>query len=121
FAMWVELLSDQGLDWRYPFESSLTGVRLLRHHYWAHPARGRYELLSPRAITLHSVGGPDAGISRADWSRCLRAANRSLQPPDIWTLMRDSRNALRRKAFRRSVLDSATAAELAITMVLREH
>ena len=112
------MLTDQDLDSQHPLRNVVTGTEHLRYDYWAHPVAGHYELLSPRAITIVAMGGGEQAASKESWSRAVRSSNSGERPPDVWLLLRDARNAQRRKLHRRSVLDSATAAELVLSTAI---
>jgi hypothetical protein len=118
FSDWIEVLTEQDLDWQHPLQRAAAGAKILRHDYWAQPVAGRYELLSPKQIKAVTVVSGAPAASRSSWSSAVRGANRQQGPSDAWVLIRDARNALHRKLFRRSVLDAATAAELVLSTAI---
>jgi hypothetical protein len=57
---------------------------------------------------------PILPITHVEWREILRLASEGVEPPEVYVLLRDARRELNQKRFRRSVLDSATAAEVAL-------
>jgi hypothetical protein len=63
---------------------------------------------------------PQTPLVTETWSRILDHANAGREPPNERILLRDSRVQLAENHNRRAVLDAATAAELALTLMLDE-
>ena len=74
--------------------------------------RGRHE------ITLKLGNAP--AITPAQWGRMLARASDDTRPPEAHVFLRDARYAKNIGHFRRSVLDSATAAELGLAKLRDE-
>lgn len=70
--------------------------------------RGRHELI------LNLVGSATK-ITPAQWGRALAKASDGTNPPEAHLFLRDARRELSAERYRRSVLDTATAAEIALT------
>lgn len=70
-------------------------------------------LKGKHAITFDFEGGPLA-IAPREWGRMLARASASERPPEAHVFLRDARHARNIGRHRRSVLDSATAAELSL-------
>lgn len=63
----------------------------------------------------------DIGVDRLDdatLTRCLTLTENATQPPDEWLFIRDARSLVNAKQYRRAVIDSGTAAELAFTAMI---
>lgn len=63
----------------------------------------------------------DVGVDRIDEAtlrRCLGLAASATQPPDEWLFIRDARSLINARQYRRAVIDSGTAAELAFTSLI---
>jgi hypothetical protein len=69
-------------------------------------------------ITLVAFG-KETAASRSILRKSLNAGSIGIAVPDEHLLLRDARGAVRRQHYRRSVLDAATATELALTAALR--
>lgn len=74
--------------------------------------KGRHELV----LSLGSA----PKITPAQWGGALAKASDGAQPPEAHVFIRDARHAKNIGQFRRSVLDSATAAELALAKLRDE-
>ncbi|MFB9904617.1 hypothetical protein [Allokutzneria oryzae] len=77
-------------------------------------------------LPLGSVMGPaielsSAAVSRACWQSVLEKARIGERPPAEHLFLRDARVNLKKMDFRRSVLDSATATELALVGLIKRE
>jgi HEPN domain-containing protein len=69
--------------------------------------KGRHELI------LSFGSAPK--ITPVQWGKILKAASSGVTPPEAHLFLRDARRELGTKRYRRSVLDAATATEIALT------
>ncbi len=63
----------------------------------------------------------DVGVDRIDhatMNRCIQLTGNGTQPPAEWLFIRDARSLINAKQYRRAVIDSGTAAELAFTALI---
>jgi HEPN domain-containing protein len=64
------------------------------------------------------VGEP---LSRAQLAMCMSLTGEQTRPPEAWLMVRDARSLLHSGEYRRAVLDTGTAAELALTATLDKY
>lgn len=108
---WIEVLTHQDLDHRYPrYDAEFKGDGLRRWggNFWL-----TKELPTSRTRTITPV-------SLARWIDILRRASRDEEPPLEHLLLRDARASLARTDYRRAAIDAGTAAELALNLLYRE-
>jgi HEPN domain-containing protein len=72
----------------------------------------------PVSMTITSI--KTLNISPLQWRKILMKASQGVLPPEPYIFLKDARRALNEKRYRRSVLDSATAAEVALTKLRDE-
>lgn len=72
------------------------------------------QLKCRHTITIKLSRGGELQMKPTDWNRILDLTAQQTAPPEAHILLRDSRIELRKKNYRRSVLDAATAAEMAL-------
>lgn len=79
-------------------------------------SRGKiaHQLRCKHTITIKLSRGDELQMKPADWNRILNLTGKQVVPPEAHLLLRDSRIELRKKNYRRSVLDAATASEMAL-------
>jgi hypothetical protein len=115
---WLESLTHVDLGHEHP-EQLVTGRSGVETAWWVAttrmPDERGYALVNP-PMTVRTRDGPHA--RRRDWQRAVREANAGHMPPDSHLLLRDARAALHRRAFRRCVLDAATAVEVVAAPLL---
>jgi hypothetical protein len=115
-ADWIEVIRKTYLERsEFPGERSISlGSELMLWYFdgeRGHP-------LSPGTLMAPGVFIGRKGMDLAELHLALRLAEAQQTPPTEYTYLRDARGLLRGKANRRSVLDSATAAEIALVKLL---
>jgi hypothetical protein len=86
-----------------------------RVYVWVDRRKDDGELLKGRHILTFNFEKPSLGISPWQWGKVLKAASDGANPPEAHLFLRDARRELGAERYRRSVLDAATAAEIALT------
>lgn len=113
----LEVLSRQVLD-----PASIT--RLAAHHteFWLVSPGNAAALLPPRVVSVTvTMPSGETAVTRDCWSEALSIASEARVPRLEHLLLRDARHALRRREYRRAVIDSGTAAEIALYEALSMH
>ncbi len=86
-----------------------------RAYVWIDRRKGGGELLKGRHILTFNFEELSLAISPWQWGKLLNAASSGAKPPEAHLFLRDARRELGAMRYRRSVLDAATAAEIALT------
>jgi len=86
-----------------------------RAYVWVDRRKEGGELLKGRHILTFNFEELSLEISPWQWGKLLKAASSGTNPPEAHLFLRDARRELGAGRFRRSVLDAATSAEIALT------
>ncbi len=121
---WSSLL----MDWmEVGFRKALQGVREEVQeegkalHAWGHDGSKYVTLATKKTIIGATINIGEAGLPLDTWHRAVHRASVGDVPPTEYVLLRDARRNLQNGDFRRSVLDAATGAEMALTRMLDTH
>lgn len=119
-AGWIEVLSGQDLSRLGPAEPGwhLNGTLLwtqLREDATENAVRFVGD--QPARTNLH----PYTPLTAAGLQHCFQIAENCGMPPAAWLLIRDARSMYLGYDHRRAAIDAGTAAELAITELIRTH
>ena len=107
-ALWIEVVYRQDLQ-----------QELLRTEYIGKAAQvwlgngGEGERFGERRRSYLNLGKRSL-VGKREWSRLVLRASAGARPPEAHVFLRDARRAMNSGHHRRSVLDSATAAELSL-------
>jgi HEPN domain-containing protein len=86
-----------------------------RVYVWVERGKDGGELLKGRHTLTFNFDNLSLPISPWQWGKILKAASSGINPPEAHLFLRDARRELGAQRYRRSVLDAATAAEIALT------
>jgi hypothetical protein len=107
--MWIEVVAREDLHQeRVRVENPGRSA-----YVWLSKGKKQGGVLKTEPLIVINLGGPLTIIPR-QWGRMLMKASEGAQPPEAHLFLRDARNARNSGRYRRSVLDSATAAELGL-------
>lgn len=81
---------------------------------WVDREKARGTVLKGKHIFTLNLDGLPLSISPWQWGRMLAKTSEATRPPEAHIFLRDARHARNTGLYRRSVLDSATAAELGL-------
>jgi hypothetical protein len=110
-SAWIRVMIDQDLD---P-SASANAVKIHGEGLEVLAFAGD-EVLTPRISTRISIANaPEDNVDLALWNHVLGLVNNDIEPPIEHALASSARAAFRSGQFRRAVVDSGTAAELALT------
>lgn len=109
-GIYLERTSHQGV------ETLTVGPEL---HLWSFDGQKGCDLARTHIISGAQFGRITA--SAASWRRIISRVNSNLSPPVEHLFLRDSRGSLHHGDTRRAVLDSATAAEISLALLLDRH
>ena len=109
-ATWIEVLVHEDLH-RERVKVEKTGQSV---HVWVDRGKDPGELLKGKHTIRFDFSGGALAITPWQWGKMLAKASNGAQPPEAHVFLRDARRARNAGHFRRSVLDSATAAELGL-------
>ena len=86
------------------------------HHAYVVVDRGKRpgKLLKGKHLITLNLDELSLGITPWQWGRILAKTSEEVRPPEAHVFLRDARHARKIGLYRRSVLDSATAAELGL-------
>lgn len=112
-SAWIDILTGQSLITRPEF---VTTARLLA---WTQDELGNSVTVAPPGA-MHMKLFP-VNLRNELLARCFRLAGRGAIPPPQWMFIRDALIAVPLQDWRRVVLDSATAAEMAITTLIDDR
>lgn len=116
---WLETVAGQDLDPHEPYrwiEFEPPSLVL-----WTLDENGKgYEASRPDSVEI-KLNVPDAPVSRDQWRFVVAKANDGQETPIEYKLLNSARSALARGHWRRSVLEAATAAEVALTATLQHE
>lgn len=83
---------------------------------WIDKPAGKGKMISSSQATHLTITLWDSlDLTPLQWRRLLAKASDGERPPEVHHFLKDARHALSEKRYRRSVLDSATAAEVGLT------
>ncbi len=88
---------------------------------WVDREKARGTLLKGKHIMTLNLDGLPLSISPWQWGRMLTKTSEATRPPEAHIFLRDARHARNTGLYRRSVLDSATAAELGLARLRDEE
>lgn len=88
-----------------------------RAYVWVDRRKGGGELLKGKHVTSFNLSELSLAITPWQWGKLLKPASSGTNPPEAHLFLRDARRELGAGRYRRSVLDAATAAEIALTKV----
>jgi hypothetical protein len=117
---WIEVFTRRDLHHR--------GVRVENDYgssayVWLYRGKGvkGKTVRSHKSPVIKVTRYPTLPITPREWRRLLARAGGGEEPPDAHLFLRDARRALSEGRHRRSVLDSATASEVALTKLRDER
>ncbi|GAB3861703.1 hypothetical protein [Dactylosporangium cerinum] len=108
---WAEIMTGQDLDPNhrvYDAESVGAGLTFIEP---PHDGALGFTITTPRVLPLR----------KQEWAAILRLVRDGKEPPLEELLSRDARAAYRRDAYRRAIIDAATALEIALGRHVRNH
>jgi hypothetical protein len=109
-AAWVEVVAREDLHQeRIKVEKKGQSVLV-----WLERGEDPGEVLKGKHMIKFDFSGGALPITPRQWGRILARASAGARPPEAHVFLRDARHARNIGLYRRSVLDSATAAELGL-------
>ena len=106
---WVEVIARADLHQGLVSHDEQGGATFV----WLNKGKPPGKILKGRHKLILSLGSAPK-ITPTQWGRVLAEASVGARPPEAHVFLRDARHAKNISQFRRSVLDSATAAELGL-------
>lgn len=86
-----------------------------RAYVWVERGKDGGELLKGRHTLTFNFEELSLAINPWQWGKILKATSSGTNPPEAHLFLRDARRELGAERYRRSVLDAATAVEIALT------
>jgi hypothetical protein len=112
---WVEVIARTDLQQGLVSHDERGGATFV----WLDKGKPPGKVLRERHELILSLGSAPK-ITPTQWGRMLARASEGARPPEAHVFLRDARHAKNIGQFRRSVLDSATAAELGLAKLRDE-
>jgi hypothetical protein len=111
---WIEVFARVDLHWRGVDVEHQYGASSYVWLYRGKRAKGK-TVTSHKSPVITVTSHNSLAINPLQWRKLLAKASSGEQPPEVHVFLRDARRASSGKRYRRSVLDAATAAEVALT------